>query len=236
MLKKFDEFDDCIHCEKHTKNIWNIVAVGKDRASIDLFEGISEDLEILYHNVVDGRPFEFNPIGNSGTNKSNTRGQFSDIFLFQICEVCKKVNIRDIQNNRLLYPAQTEVPKPNTDMPLNVKEVYNEAASIYNNSLRAGLALLRLGLELLCDQVGYNKGKLYHRIEKLAEDGVIDNDIKDIAHGVRGLGNDAIHTKQIGEKATLNEVKIVFELLNIITEELITKPKRKREFAEKYRK
>lgn len=238
MIKKFEEYSDCIHCNKHTKNKWIIIGVDKPSLTIVNYKGISTDLSNLYERLDENnRPFRYISIDSNEYDEDGTeRDTLGDVFLLQICEACKKLNIRDIESNKLLYPVKSDVAPPNKDMPENIKEIYNEATMIYNNSLRAALALLRLGLELLCDEVGYSSGKLYSRIEKLAEDGVIDDDIKYIAHGVRGLGNDAIHPKQIGDTATKEEVEIVFDLLNMITEELITKPRRKREFAVKYRK
>lgn len=236
-MKEFKEFDDCLYCGKHTKNLWSILCIQKHDGEPIIAGGLSDDSSKIFPDRMGVKALNFIPtagerLDDYGVDISN----YSEILLLQVCENCKKLNIRETKSEKLIYPRKPDIDSPNKDMPGHIKEIYKEASLIYNDSLRAALALLRLGVELLCDEVGYSNGNLYNRIERLAEDGVIDDEIKDIAHGVRGLGNNAIHPKQIDETATEEEVKIVFDLLNMITEELITKPRRKREFAIKYRK
>ena len=46
-------------------------------------------------------------------------------------------------------------------------------------------------------------GKLFHRIEALARDGRITSDMKDWAHEIRDVGNDAVHEAEpFSEKDT----------------------------------
>ena len=42
---------------------------------------------------------------------------------------------------------------PNVDMPESVKQLYNEAGTIYNKSPRAACALLRLAIDRLCNEL-----------------------------------------------------------------------------------
>ena len=49
----------------------------------------------------------------------------------------------------MIEPATSNVVPPSIDMPIKVKELYNEARDIVNKSPRGAAALLRLALDIL---------------------------------------------------------------------------------------
>ena len=54
----------------------------------------------------------------------------------------------------MYFPDCGNVPFPNAEMPKSVKEIYSEASSVYSKSPRGAAALLRLGIQILCKELG----------------------------------------------------------------------------------
>lgn len=123
----------------------------------------------------------------------------------------------------MFYPDNGNAPSPNEDMPENVKDVYIEASSIYQKSPRGAAALLRLGIQILCKELGESGTNINSDIKHLVAKGlpVIVQQSLDI---VRVTGNEAVHPGQIDT----DDPKVVgslFELINIVVQYMITLPK-----------
>jgi hypothetical protein len=127
------------------------------------------------------------------------------------------------ENEKLLYP-EPEVVAPVQDMPEDVKKLFEEAASICHRSPRAACALLRLAIEVLCNQLGATGDTVSAKISSLVKRGLTE-DIQRALDVVRVVGNNAVHpgeiTFDVDDEATAN---MLFNLLNIITRRLITEP------------
>ena len=123
---------------------------------------------------------------------------------------------------KLLYPASSTAPIANSEMPQNVREIYDEASSIFSASPRAAAALLRLALQMLCEHLG-GKGKdINDDIATLVSKG-LPLTIQQSLDIVRVTGNDAVHPGQI-DVDSAETVGTLFELVNIITEYMISMP------------
>lgn len=123
----------------------------------------------------------------------------------------------------MFYPDKGSAPAPNDDMPTKVKQVYLEAASIYKKSPRGAAALLRLGIQILCRELGETGTNINTDIKNLVAKGLplIVQQSLDI---VRVTGNEAVHPGQIDT----DDPKVVlslFELSNIIVQYMISLPK-----------
>ena len=129
----------------------------------------------------------------------------------------------------MIYPRSLPVSDPNKDMPHEIKKLYIEAATIFQDSPRASAALLRLGIENLCHELG-EEGTLNECIAALVQKG-INTKIKLALDYCRVIGNNAVHPGQIDLEDDSNKVFILFDLVNDIADEMITKP---REMQEKY--
>ena len=114
---------------------------------------------------------------------------------------------------------------PSDDVPVDIKKIYNEAGLILNDSPRASGALMRLALELLLKDVNKNKLGLNDNIDKLIESKVPEQLIKALTI-LRVNGNDIMHTGEIKILETAEDVTYLFELFNMVVEELITGPKK----------
>ncbi|MXZ48450.1 MAG: DUF4145 domain-containing protein, partial [Candidatus Dadabacteria bacterium] len=90
-------------------------------------------------------------------------------------------------------------------------------------SPRAACALLRLAIEMLLKQLG-GTGNLNENIKNLVEKG-LNPKIQQSLDIVRVTGNNAIHPGKIDSSETAN-VRVLFDLVNVIAESLITQPNR----------
>ncbi|HNV87659.1 MAG TPA: DUF4145 domain-containing protein [Methylotenera sp.] len=125
-------------------------------------------------------------------------------------------------NEKLLYPTTSTAPIANSEMPQNVREIYDEASSIFSASPRAAAALLRLALQILCENLGGKGKNINDDIAALVSKG-LPNIVQQSLDIVRVTGNDAVHPGQIDVDSP-ETVGSLFELINIITEYMVAMP------------
>lgn len=126
-------------------------------------------------------------------------------------------------DGKLKYP-EPEVIAPATDMPEDVKKLYDEAASICYRSPRAACALLRLAIEILCNNLGATGDTIDAKISTLVRRGVTE-DIQQALDVVRVVGNNAVHPGQIAfDVDDESTAMMLFNLINIIVRRLISEP------------
>ena len=135
-------------------------------------------------------------------------------------------------NENILLPRNLPVPPPPEDTPLEVKRIYIEAGMVLNDSPRASGALIRLALELLLQNINKNKLSLNENINKLMESGITQQLIKAVSI-LRINGNDIMHTGVIKILENKDDVVYLFELFNMIVEELIQEPNKLNEIYNK---
>ncbi|MCY3681983.1 MAG: DUF4145 domain-containing protein [Gemmatimonadetes bacterium] len=102
--------------------------------------------------------------------------------------------------------------------------MYNEAADIANLSPRAACALLRLAIQMLLKQLGEKGDNINEDIKNLVTKR-LDPQIQQALDIVRVTGNHAVHPGEIDFNDT-TDVQTLFELINVIADTLITRPKR----------
>lgn len=127
-------------------------------------------------------------------------------------------------DNKMYFPDTGIAPFPNIEMPEIVKEIYLEAASIYGKSPRGAAALLRLGIQILCKELGEKGKNLNNDISNLVKKGLPEI-VQQSLDIVRVTGNDAVHPGQIDTDDS-EVVANLFELTNIIVEYMIALPKK----------
>lgn len=127
-------------------------------------------------------------------------------------------------NDDYIYP-DIVAEEPNGDMPDSVKQLYNEAGTIYNKSPRAACALLRLAIDRLCNELGETDRDINKNIGNLVKKG-LPQAVQQALDVVRVVGNKAVHpgviSFDVDDKGTAT---MLMRLLNIITERMITEPK-----------
>lgn len=126
----------------------------------------------------------------------------------------------------LIFPNVTEgIPKPNNDMPDDVKEIYIEAGEVLNISPRASAALSRLAIEKLVDHLNAQGKDLNTQIGNLVSKGM-PIEIQQMLDSVRVIGNNAVHPGQIDIKDNKELALSLLNFINLIVDNRITQPKK----------
>ena len=116
--------------------------------------------------------------------------------------------------------------EPNQDMPESVLQLYKEAGLIFNKSPRAACALLRLAIDRICNELGETDRDINKNIAALVKRGLPEG-IQKALDLVRVIGNKAVHPGQIDfDVDDIETAQILFGLVNMIVERLISEPKK----------
>lgn len=167
-------------------------------------------------------------------DSENHVGLLRDSYKAALCNHCKKWtlwiynqlidNDHSCSRGSLIYPFKLTTPLPGNDLPESCKKDYEEARKVFPFSLRASAALLRLCIQKLCKKFG-GKGKDIDKdIGELVKKG-LDERIKKALDIVRVSGNSAVHPGVMNIDDDEELVSNLFVLVNMIVDEMITKPK-----------
>ena len=140
-----------------------------------------------------------------------------------VCEHCGEPTIW--YNGSMIYPLTSIAPLPSDDMPEDLKDDFNEARGIVSISPRGAAALLRLVLQKLMKHLGEKGENLNEDIANLVKKGLPEK-IQKALDAVRVIGNNAVHPGQIDVKDDIKTAVMLFELVNMIVEVMITQPKK----------
>lgn len=139
-----------------------------------------------------------------------------------VCTACDEIQIWLNQN--LIYPIPSTLPIASVDMPEKVRVIYNEAKEIFSISPRASAALLRLGLQYLCKELGESGENINNDIKSLVGKGLPDR-VQKALDTIRVIGNSAVHPGTININEKPEVAQALFKILNIIVEKMVTEPK-----------
>lgn len=143
-------------------------------------------------------------------------------FLMSRCAHCSSECVW--RNDALVYPLAREGVDPNPDMPEDVQAIYNEAREVAPISRKSAAGLLRLALQMLVDDLETSRGSIDDKIGRLVRRG-LDPQVQQAMDVLRVVGNESVHPGTI-DLATDDElVPALFELVNLIVEQVITRPK-----------
>lgn len=146
------------------------------------------------------------------------------------CSHCKNYQIW--VDKKMIYPTQTNVEPPNQDLPEDIQEDYKEAASILQVSPRGSAALLRLAIQKLCEELGGKGKNINEDIKELVKNG-LPKKIQKSLDIVRVIGNESVHPGQIDLRDDVETANVLFKLINLIAEKMITEPKEIKEIYDR---
>jgi len=187
----------------------------------------------------------------------NDTGEFS-IWKFWACATCEKPTIERIdkassfyttyseeegpeehedvfsETHNIIYPLDSSIlaPLPSPDMPEDIATDFNEARNIFSYSPRASAALLRLAVQKLCVYLGQPGKNINDDIAALVKNGLSPR-IQKSLDIVSVIGNNAVHPGEINLQDNSEIVLALFDIINFIIQEMITRP---RELDEIYQK
>ncbi len=123
----------------------------------------------------------------------------------------------------MIHPKTTSVEPPSNDLPTDVRQDYEEAAQIVQQSPRAAAALLRLAIQKLCLHLGGSGENLNKDISNLVKAG-LPQKVQQMLDTVRVIGNHSVHAGVIDLKDNPQTAEALFKLVNIVAEKMITEP------------
>ena len=197
----------CPHCEVYAKQNWYNIS----RYDLEIFTQEAE--YFLRHNGVNHFESFLIKIYQKFYVKNSK---------LSFCSCCKNYSIW--VNKKIVYPHLSTAPLPIAEMPESVKELYNEARSISNQSPRGACALLRLAIQLLVKELEKDESNLNKAIGKLVKRGLPEK-IQKALDSVRVIGNNAVHPGEIDIKDNPEIANSLFMLVNFISEKMITENK-----------
>jgi len=229
----------CPHCGAHATQHWFNTYVGHisgENATPTVIP--AEKIEVLEHEIkttrdkkeqtalVDlakhfrrlllGEPF----IKKSDRNPYNPPC-LENIFVSQ-CYTCGKPAIW--LHDRLIYPSIMTGPSPNPDLSEEVQRDYEESRRILDMSPRGAAALLRLAVEKICIELGAEGNNIDKRIAWLVSNG-LPEPVQQALDAVRVIGNEAVHPGQVDIRDDRDTESKLFELVNFIAFDRISRPK-----------
>lgn len=168
----------------------------------------------------------------NSTNVNYTRGTFGsyvqgdDLRKLSICRCQQCGFVSYWMLNKLLWPLQSNVDLPLDEMPEDVKELYDEARNIFYLSPKGACAILRLGLQKLCNRLAEHPedGKIDDAIKYLVANG-LPSTLQKSMDAIRVIGNEAVHPGQINVDDNKEIASALFKLMNIIVEKMVIEPK-----------
>jgi hypothetical protein len=138
------------------------------------------------------------------------------------CANCQKAAIW--VGSTIVFPRQYDALPANPDMSPDVRRDYDEASAILEVSPRGAAALLRLGIQKLCKELGQPGKNINDDIGALVRAG-LDVRIQQALDVVRVIGNSAVHPGQIDLRDDRGTAESLFRLLNLIVDKTISEPK-----------
>lgn len=139
-----------------------------------------------------------------------------------LCQNCKQPAVW--YKGAMVYPPISLAPPPNVDMPVDVRDDYEEASQILMKSPKGAAALLRLALQKLCVHLGEKGKNINDDIKELVKKGV-PKEIQQALDFVRIVGNNAVHPGQIDVGDNVQIAYKLFVFVNVICDRMITQPK-----------
>jgi len=144
-------------------------------------------------------------------------------FTSSVCEHCGKSCFW--YEDRMIVPSEAPVPPPHQDMPVDCIEVYNEARDIVARSPRAAAALLRLCLQKLMKELGEKGKNINDDIGSLVSKG-LPVEVQQALDYCRVVGNNGVHPGEIELTDNPEISHSLFEMINFIIEDRISRPKK----------
>jgi hypothetical protein len=139
-----------------------------------------------------------------------------------LCGRCQSASIWFRET--MIVPDGGSAPLSHPDMPADVKVDFDEARGIVARSPKGAAAMLRLGIQKLVSDLGENGSDLNTAIGNLVKKG-LPSQVQKALDTVRVIGNEAVHPGQIDLNDKPELAMVLFDLVNIIVEEMIAKPK-----------
>jgi len=147
--------------------------------------------------------------------------KINNVFLSR-CYNCKRYAVW--VNEDMVYPPRKYGSLPNQDLSEEIRAVVEEARSILDLSPKGAAALLRLSVQMLCKALGEKGEDLNTDIANLVTNGLSPVISKSLDI-VRVIGNESVHPGSIDLNDDKDIAFRIYDLVNMIAEQMISHPK-----------
>lgn len=157
------------------------------------------------------------------------RSGYKTDFTYSFCHHCNE----DCYwyKEKMIVPSEAHVAPPHQDLPETCILEYNEARDIVSRSPRAAAALLRLVVQKLMVALGEKGKNINTDIGSLVSKG-LPIEVQQALDYCRVIGNNGVHPGEIELNDNPEITNSLFEMINFIVEDRISRPKK---VAELYR-
>jgi len=130
-----------------------------------------------------------------------------------------------------IYPFP--LPSPVDErIPEKIRNDLEEAKLCFSvGAINASVGMCRKALQRTCKEKGATKKELFDQIDEIASKGVISNDLKELAHSVRLIGNDGVHPND--EEVTKEDAEEILNLAEQFLDIIFVAPAKVKEIKEK---
>ena len=125
---------------------------------------------------------------------------------------------------KMVVPSEAPVEPPHPDLPEDCTVEYGEARDVFARSPRASAALLRLCIQKLMPHLGEQGKNINADIKSLVAKG-LPALVQQALDYCRVVGNNAVNPGEIDLNDTPDVALRLFEMINFIVEDRITRPK-----------
>lgn len=223
----------CPHCGAHAAQIWyDMYTTGRKGNEVPkiLGKNFKIDPTVLNSENYEQKEKVYKFIRRSKNGDlflepmpRNRRADFQVVNLHMSrCFACKDFSIW--LHDKLIFPVWSLGIEPNEDLPTEIYNDFLEAREIVNTSPRGAAALLRLCIQKLCVELGGKGKNLDADIGTLVQNG-LSSKIQRALDVVRVVGNNAVHPGQMDIKDDIETAQLLFGLVNLITEKMLSEPK-----------
>jgi hypothetical protein len=150
----------------------------------------------------------------------NTKPVLHNVFASE-CYNCSKWALWISED--MVYPPKKFGSIPNQDLPPDILMVVDEARGIIDLSPKGAAALLRLSIQMLCQHLGQPGKNLNADIAALVAKG-LNPIVQKSLDVVRVIGNESVHPGEIDLNDDRDTALRLFDLVNVIAEQMITQP------------
>lgn len=156
-------------------------------------------------------------------NWSDYRATYTAPLSFSQCAHCGEKSYW--YKDRMIVPSEAPVPPPHVDLPDSCKNEYEEARDIVARSPRAAAALLRLCVQKLMVELGEKGKNINDDIGSLVKNG-LPVEVQQALDFCRVIGNNGVHPGEIELTDNPDIAHSLFEMINFIVEDRISRPKK----------
>jgi len=232
----------CPHCGAYTSQTWyQLFCKTMDgelrkpflptELDVEIFikrKDIDNETKDFYSNYVNRLNNEL-PFISTNKNPPYITSELNNSWV-SVCFNCSEISIWVY--DYLVFPNQKEGNQPNGDIPPDIKRDIEEARSILKQSPRGSAALLRLSIQKICIHLGEKGKNIDDDIASLVKKG-LNPMVQQSLDVVRVIGNEAVHPGVIDLRDNRDIAERLFDLVNLIAEQMITHPNTVKHLYEK---